>query len=115
MKSWLVALGIAGAGVIAFLLKALKAKELEVALAEKEGTLKIRDARIKALEELRIKELAEWSERVTLLQKERIATSEVLAGLKAELIELEQELTQCTDPAVVRGRLNRLLGGGSAS
>lgn len=108
MKGWLAALGVGAAGVIAFLLQALKAKELAGQLNVAHKDIESRDKRVKELEDMRVKDLAQWSSETQQAEQDRKRLEKVIADLKHELGEMTEQLAECTDPKVIRSRINNL-------
>lgn len=108
MKGWLAALGVGAAGVIAFLLQALKAKELQGKLDVAHKDIDARDKRVAELEAMRVKDLAQWSTETQQSVEDRKRLEKVISDLKHELDVMSDQLATCTDPAVIRSRLNSL-------
>lgn len=117
MNGWLAAVGAVLAGVIAFLVRALKAKELERQLTEQAGFLKLKDGRIKELEEALRKEMGDHATDVGLLKAQLERRDAVIEQIKGEAAALEMELEGCAarDPEAMRHRLNALLKAGKES
>ena len=95
--------GLLGGGVLALWGKGSK-KELE-------GKLNLADARIKELESLRLKDLAQWATENKAWEEDRARLEKVIALHKEAVQQLEADLDHSShrDPESVRGSLNRLL------
>ncbi|OHD18809.1 MAG: hypothetical protein A2Y38_16395 [Spirochaetes bacterium GWB1_59_5] len=108
MKGWLAALGVGAAGVIAFLLQALKAKELQGKLDVAHKDIAAGSKRVAELEAMRVKDLAQWSTETQQSVEDRKRLEKVISDLKHELDAMSDQLATCTDPVVIRSRLSSL-------
>lgn len=99
MTGWLIALGVSVAGgLIAFLI-------VKVKLARALTRIEKLTATNKSLGEL----IKQREDALKELEKDATKEKTVIASLKGELKEMENELATCREPGVVRDRLNRLL------